>query len=712
MSRWIIIVVLIFSGFSAQFVQQSNPELSPAAVPAGFTQTVVVPTSSLDAPTAFTWLPSGEMLITQQNGELLSWNGTSTRTVMSLGNRVCYDFERGLLGIAVDPQFTSGRPYVYVYYTFNKFNQTSNNCPRQSPSTNPVNRVSRFTWSNNVLDLASEHVLLDNIGSYNGNHNAGDLGFGKDGKLYISVGDGGCDYLDSGCGGANDASREQHTLLGKILRINADGTIPSDNPFLGSGTARCNTGSVASGTICQETWAWGFRNPYRMTFDPNASGVRLFVNDVGQNVREEIDEVVAGKDYGWNCREGTRVNNSTGPCSPTPANMVDPIYEYSHGNAGAPFINCNSITGGAFVPANTFPSNYSGYMFGDYVCGKIFMISAQAPYNSVLTFSDDPGSVTHMAFGPNGGRQALFYATYANGGEIRRISYDGSSSLNSAFTANPSFGAAPLAVTFTASNPSSGASYLWNFGNGTSRETNTPSTSYTYANNGTYTATLYLRGSNGDLSNVSQAIVRVGATAPNASITQPSSSAQFAVGQTIQVRGQASDAEQGQLPASALSWKVILHHDTHTHPYLTQPTTNSFSFTAPAPEDLLAASNSYLELELTATDSSGLSHVVTQTIQPHKVNVTLASTPNANANFVVNNDPIEADAPFVSWENYSLRVTAPVYVDSNRWWRFVRWSDNNTSNPRTFMTPASATTYTAVYEEFTPYQIYLPVVRK
>jgi len=197
-----------------------------------------------------------------------------------------------------------------------------------------------------------------------------------------------------------------------------------------------------------------------------------------------------------------------------------------------------------------------------------------------------------------------------------------------------------------------------------------------------------------------------------ASITQPNSSAQFAVGQTIQVRGQASDAEQGQLPASGLSWKVILHHDTHTHPYLTQPTTNSFSFTAPAPEDLLAASNSYLELELTATDDSGLSHVVTQTIQPHKVNVTLASTPNANANFVVNNDPIEADDPFISWENYSLRVTAPAYADSNRWWRFVRWSDNNTSNPRTFTTPASATTYTAVYEEFIPYQLYLPVVRK
>ena len=712
MSRWLIVVALIFSSLSIPFIRQVQPDVAPNAVPAGFTQSVVVPASSLDAPTAFTWLPSGEMLITQQNGQLIAWNGTSTRTVLSLGSRVCYDFERGLLGIAVDPQFTSGRPYVYVYYTFNKFNQTPNSCPQQSETVNPVNRVSRFTWSNNALDLSSESVLLDNITSYNGNHNAGDLGFGKDGKLFVSVGDGGCDYLDSGCGGANDASRERHTLLGKILRINADGTIPSDNPFLGTGTARCNTGAAASGLICQETWAWGFRNPYRMTFDPNATGVRLFVNDVGQNVREEIDEVVAGKDYGWNCREGTRVNNTSGPCSPTPANMVDPIYEYSHGNAGAPFTNCNSITGGAFVPANTFPSNYSGYMFGDYVCGKIFMISAQAPYSSVLTFSDNPGSVTHMAFGPNGAQQALYYATYANGGEIRRISYNGAAGLNSAFTANPSFGAAPLAVTFSATTPSSGTTYFWNFGNGTTRQTSTASTSYTYTTNGTYTATLYLRGSNGDISSVSQTVVRVGATAPVASITQPSPSALFAVGQSIQVRGQASDAEQGQLPASALSWKVILHHDTHTHPYLTQPTTNSFSFTAPAPEDLLAASNSYLELELTATDNSGLSHVVTQTLQPRKVNVTLASTPNANANFVVNNDPIEADAAFVSWQGYVLQVTAPVYTANNRWWRFVRWSDNNTSNPRSFTTPASATTYTAVYEEFTQEQVYLPVVRK
>src|SRR6185295_9117130 len=107
-----------------------------------------------------------------------------------------------------------------------------------------------------------------------GNHNAGDVEFGKDGYLYIAVGDGGCDYAgESGCAGSNDASRDQQTLTGKVLRITADGGIPPTNPFQGAGTARCNvTGGTVAGNRCQETFAWGFRNPFRMAFNPNATG--------------------------------------------------------------------------------------------------------------------------------------------------------------------------------------------------------------------------------------------------------------------------------------------------------------------------------------------------------------------------------------------------------------------------------------------------------
>ena len=130
------------------------------------------------------------------------------------------------------------------------------------------------------------------------------------------IGDGGCDYAgDSGCGGANDASRDRNILNGKIVRIATDGSVPPTNPFLGAGTARCNTGPSAPGTICQETFAWGLRNPFRLNFRPDGA---LVVNDVGQGAWEEVDVVQAGGDYGWPCCEGAHPNLTTGRCSPTP----------------------------------------------------------------------------------------------------------------------------------------------------------------------------------------------------------------------------------------------------------------------------------------------------------------------------------------------------------------------------------------------------------
>jgi glucose/arabinose dehydrogenase len=149
--------------------------------------------------------------------------------------------------------------------------------------------------SGDIVDPTTEKVLIDNIPSPNGNHNAGDLSFGKDGYLYVSVGDGGCDYKgDSGCGGSNDASRDRDILLGKVLRITRDGQIPSTNPYTGTTSARCNlTGRTDPGKTCQETFAWGLRNPFRFAFDPNATGTRFFINDVGQNTCSKLSRYEA-----------------------------------------------------------------------------------------------------------------------------------------------------------------------------------------------------------------------------------------------------------------------------------------------------------------------------------------------------------------------------------------------------------------------------------
>lgn len=379
-----------------------------ATVPAGFSDTLI---TSLNSPTALAFTPDGRMLITTQGGTLRIWHGTLLPTP-ALTLSLCPNIagtERGLLGVAVDPNFATNRR-IFLFYT-------ANNC---------VNRVSSFTFfstpgQENQVNPASEMVLVNSIPLSATNHNGGDLQIGKDGHLYISIGDGGCDYAgNSGCAGANDASRDQNVVLGKILRITLDGNIPAGNPFTGPGTERCHeTGMTTTpGNKCQETFAWGLRNPFRFAMDPNAVGTRFFINDVGQNAWEEIDEGQAGADYGWNCREGAHPNPSaSGLCSPAPPGMVDPIFEYPHGTG------CRSITGGAFPLNGLWPGFDGSYLFGDFICGTIFKLTESGGTWSATSFGTSLGGVVHLAFGPWGTTRALYYTTFAGGGQVRRISF-------------------------------------------------------------------------------------------------------------------------------------------------------------------------------------------------------------------------------------------------------------------------------------------------
>lgn len=391
-----------------------NPLRPEASVPAQFEDKLV---ANISGPTAIAFTPDGRMLITTQGGHLRVYKNDALlpTPVLDLTSRICSDTERGLLGVAVDPNFASNHA-IYIYYTFKKYNA----CPRDS-STSPVNRVSRFILPDaNQIDPSSEVILVDNIPSPHSNHNGGDLQFGKDGYLYISVGDGGCDYSDpTKCAGSNDAARDRHILLGKILRISGDGTIPPGNPFQGANSARCNvTGITDVGKNCQETYAVGLRNPFRIAFDPNASETRFFINDVGQGQWEEIDEGQVAADYGWNIREGFCATGSTTNCGTPPAGLTNPIYAYGR-SAG-----CTAITGGAFVPNGLWPAQYNGvYLFGDFGCGNIFMLVSGSNGYTASEFTTGVGGVTHLVFSPYIREQALYYATYANGGQIRRITY-------------------------------------------------------------------------------------------------------------------------------------------------------------------------------------------------------------------------------------------------------------------------------------------------
>ena len=430
MQTRILMVIITLAPVLTACMTSSRSEIpAPTPTPAP-TRREDALVANIGGPTALAFTPDGRLLITTQGGQLRVYqNGNLLATpALDLSSRVCSNSERGLLGVAVDPDFTNNN-FIYLYYTFNK----SSTCPTGQPTNalNPVNRVARFILgSGNVVVPGSEIVLIDNILSPNGNHNGGDLQFGKDGLLYISVGDGGADYAgDSGGGGDNDAARDRHVLLGKILRITRDGVIPPTNPFIQSlNSARCNiTGMTAPTNWCQEIFATGLRNPFRLAFDPNAPGTRFFINDVGQGAWEEIDEGIPGADYGWNIREGPCANGSTTNCGPPPAGLTNPVFAYQHtSNCSASGVAGNSITGGAFVPNGVWPPQFNGaFLFGEFVCGKIFQLS---PNGAGFTPSEfvtglGSGSAVTLIFGPHQNTQALYYTTFAGGGQVRRISF-------------------------------------------------------------------------------------------------------------------------------------------------------------------------------------------------------------------------------------------------------------------------------------------------
>jgi hypothetical protein len=258
-----------------------------------------------------------------------------------------------------------------------------------------------------------------------------------------------------------------------------------------------------------------------------------------------------------------------------------------------------------------------------------------------------------------------------------------------------------LTVTFDASLSSDPdgnlpLTYIWSFGDGSPEiETSTPTTDHTYGL-GSFTASLRVRDSLNALSNPATIVIDSGNSPPLPTITSPSSSLRFRVGQSITLSGEATDLEDGVLPASALVWTVLLHHNDHTHPFLGPVSGNGVPFTAPAPEDLEATAASYLEIRLTATDSLGASTTVSIDLQPNRVNLTFETSP-PGLRVEVNGTSALTRRTFVSWEGWSLAVNAPHQTDAGgSGWAFTSWSDGGAQS-HAIATPAAAATYTATF---------------
>src|SRR5438034_893008 len=335
-----------------------------ANLPSGFTETQFGSNLS-GSPTAMAFAPDGRLFVCQQGGQLRVIKNGLLLSTPFVSLTVDSSGERGLLGIAFDPNFATNN-YVYLYYTV---------------PTSPIhNRVSRFTAAGDTAAPGSQAVILElnNLSSAT-NHNGGAIHFGWDGKLYIGVGE--------NANGANAQSLSN--LLGKMLRINADSTIPPDNPFYNTATG--NNRAI---------WALGLRNPFTFAFQPGTT--RLFINGVRESTYEEINDGIAGSNYGWPTTEGPTSNPS----------FRSPIYFYSHGTGCA-------IVGGAFYnpPVPQFPSSYLGkYFFAD-LCGD--WIHVFNPASGMATdFASGINTPVDLHVGPDG---ALYYLDRGSGGQVFRV---------------------------------------------------------------------------------------------------------------------------------------------------------------------------------------------------------------------------------------------------------------------------------------------------
>jgi glucose/arabinose dehydrogenase len=395
--------------------------LAPAAA-----QLFLPPTLWSSSPgevTDFRFLPDGRAVIVEKTGavRIRTANG-SLLTAATLP--VDSEGEKGLLAVEVDPAFAVNG-FLYVFWSVSN---------AAGGTDLDRHRVSRFTLeTNDVLDLQSELVLVKNLqGTANP---GGGLAIGPDGRLYIGAGDGGC---NSGQPPGEGISNWFGTCLtngnGKILRVNLDGTIPSDNPLFDRATvtacgSTCDVipSSVAPRAPRKEIWAWGLRNPRRISFDPMTGN--LWVGDEGEVTHEELNIVRKGEHLGWPFREGAAGQPVT-RCSaftPESGDCVDPVYFCRHDTAsGSVDGDCRGITGGVFVDSCTWPEPWRGrHFFGDERngLGRIWALSPNEQRDGVVgarvgfaTLSS--GTPSSFRVGPDGN---LYVAVSGIGGRILRI---------------------------------------------------------------------------------------------------------------------------------------------------------------------------------------------------------------------------------------------------------------------------------------------------
>jgi len=401
------------------------PDTTPRDGPGGLPDSVGLETlaSGFQAPVAVAFPPADRRYIADQAGVIRVHESGNVRDepLLDLGDAVEFGGEKGLLGLALHPDFATNRR-LFVRYS----------APAREGT--PSNYSHTFVLAEFIVrdgaraERDSERTILE-IPEPQGNHNAGDIAFGPDGHLYVPVGDGGAggdrgtghvdDWYDAVAGGNGQDVAEN--LLGSILRIDVTErgmsspyTVPEDNPLVGR-------------EGFDEHYAWGLRNPWRIAFDDG----RLFVGDVGQNEFEEISLVENGGNYGWNVKEGTHCYAAQDCPDRAPEDvrggepLVDPIVEYPHGGRA---VSGRSVIGGHVYRGSAITDLEGTYVFGDLAAdGELFVATepddgGRWPTGVVSVRGTDAGKLDRIvAFGRDRDGEVYVLGTGDDGGAVHRI---------------------------------------------------------------------------------------------------------------------------------------------------------------------------------------------------------------------------------------------------------------------------------------------------
>lgn len=728
--------------------------------PSGFAvETVLGGHGELDTPIAVEFFDDGRILVAEKRGVVKLFDGFDDPTATTFADlrTDTYTFgDRGLLGLAIDPQFASGRPYVYALISYDAppgetAPYWNDACPDPpGPNTHgcvTTARLLKFTVSGD-LPTGPPEVLVEDWCNQFTSHSIGDVAIGPDGYLYVSAGDGAnfdaadwgqfgypsdnpCNdppgghnlYPPAAEGGAlrsQDAltSADPQSLDGAILRLDPDtGAAAPGNPYAASADANR-----------RRLIAFGMRNPFRFAFRPGTD--ELWVGEVGWGDHEEIDRVADVNDttienFGWPCYEGPARQSGYDAADLalcenlyTAATASAPRLSYAHADAVVPGDSCptggSSVTGVAFYDGGDYPAAFDGAMFfADFTRQCVWVVypgAGGAPdWDTRQLLLQHDRWVVELTRGPGGD----IYMVDANGGIERIHYYPGNRPPNARITSTTPSGTIPLTVTFDAgqsTDPDVGDSitaFAWDLdGDGQFDDSTAAVPSHVYDSPGAVTVRLRVTDEQG-ATDTDTIAVSPAESPPIPYLLGPAyhldgatllADDPFTVADEITFSGLALDAQDGVLPASGIDWELRQRHcdaqgQCHTHFLQTWEGTTTGSFDAPDHEY-----PSYLELYMTATDSAGLATTHRLQLEPATATLRVESDP---AGLDVAVDAQTGVTPFertvIAGSQHTISAVSPLARFGNHW-TFATWTDGGAKD-HTINVPGAGRSIEATYSD-------------